>query len=166
MSRFSRLWAGVALVIALAAVAAAASTSHKGWPKIDGLLLIDKGPPGQAHTLRGLPDKHNELLGGYGNDTLYGGNVGDVLWSDYHPRGTRSQVTHIEAGDGRNFIYASHAANYINTGSNPRTVVHAHYGHGAIHCGSPKIVVYLSHRDRRRYRLFGCKRISYKTLGY
>jgi hypothetical protein len=28
---------------------------------------------------------HNELLGSYGSDTIYGSNAGDVIWADYHP---------------------------------------------------------------------------------
>jgi hypothetical protein len=45
-------------------------------------------------------------------------------------------------------------------------VVHAHFGRGEIHCQGGNPIVYLSHRSRRAYRLFGCRRISYFTLGY
>src|SRR5437764_12544222 len=66
------------------ATVASASTSHHGWPKIDGDLKIHK-----ADQSDGLPatklDKHNELLGGHGDDTLRAGHIGDVLWGDYKP---------------------------------------------------------------------------------
>jgi Ca2+-binding RTX toxin-like protein len=61
-----------------------ATAVHAGWPTI-GNLLIDKDTSGGSHVLRGAPGVHNELLGGYGSDTLYGGNAGDVIWADYHP---------------------------------------------------------------------------------
>jgi hypothetical protein len=44
-------------------------------------------------------------------------------------------------------------------------VVHAGFGRGEIHCG-PGATVFLSHRSRRLYKLDGCRRISYRTLGY
>ncbi len=61
-----------------------AMTSHAGWPP-DQHLVMDKGPAGSANTLTGRPSVHNYLLGGYGNDTIYGGDAGDVIWGDYHP---------------------------------------------------------------------------------
>jgi hypothetical protein len=143
-----------------------ADTSHAGWPHIDRLMM-DKGPPGQQHTLRGLPDRHNELLGGYGDDVLFGGNAGDVMWGDYRPSGKPPQQTaYIYAGNGKNFIYANDTINYVWTGTNPATVVHAHFGGGVIHCQSPGVLVYLSHKSRAHYQLDGCRRLSYFSLGY
>jgi hypothetical protein len=149
------------LVAGALALPSHANTSHAGWPKIDGRLLIDKGRAGHHRVLRGLRHRHNELLGGYGNDTIYGGDAGDVLWADYRPSGQpASQLTYIYAGNGKNFIYASHGRNIIFTGSGP-SVVHAHFGRGEIHCGSASVVVFLSHKDRAGYRLSGCRHISY-----
>ncbi len=76
----------VATAIALTAGTAPASTSHAGWPP-DEHLVMDKGPAGRHHVLRGLPSRHNWLLGGYGDDELVGGQAGDVIWGDYHPSG-------------------------------------------------------------------------------
>ena len=107
---------------------------------------------------------HNELLGGHGDDTIYAGPAGDVIWGDYKPccQPTR-QVDHLYGGPGDDFIYASHGFNDIQTGGG-RDVVHAHFGRGGeIHCDSPGVLVYLSHRSRPNYRLYGCKRISYAT---
>lgn len=133
--------------------------SHAGWPQINGRLEIDKGPPGGHRVLRGDANRHNELLGGYGNDTIYGGNAGDVLWADYHPSGQPvSQVTAIYAGNGKNFIYTSHGTTFVHSGTNPATTVFAHFGSGKITCGSPDQVVTVSHRSQRTYKFVGCKR--------
>jgi hypothetical protein len=155
--------AAVAAVLGCAALAAA-NTSHEGWPVIDGVLKMHKtdadGP------LRGIPDRHNELLGGHGNDVLYAGNAGDVLWGDYKPSGQpTSQVDEFHGGAGKDFIYAGHGTNLIDTGGGP-DVVHAHFGRGTIRCRSASVIVFLSHRSRPRYHLQGCRHISYKTAGY
>jgi len=202
------------LAIALVAVpAAAANTSHAGWPPITGMLLMNKtdstrpldARPGydpfdgadpsyscDAVHIRGrcqgfltpcLPAAalagtcrfgeltvaplavHNELLGGHGNDTIYAGPNGDVIWGDYKPAGQpTTQVDALYGGAGADFIYASHGTNQIFTGTG-RDTVHAHFGRGAIHCGSPAAVVYISRRSRPGYTLFGCPNVSYRTDG-
>jgi hypothetical protein len=109
---------------------------------------------------------HNELLGGHGSDTITAGPRGDVIWGDYKPSGQpETQRDSLTGGPGRDFIYASHGTNVISTGTG-RDVVHAHFGHGSITCGSKLALVYLSHRSIRGYHLHGCRRISFKTLGY
>lgn len=157
------------LVLALAgalAQPAAAMTSHAGWPP-DEHLVMDRGPAGRSNTLVGVPGRHNYLLGGYGDDTIYGGGAGDVIWGDYHPSGWPARQTAvIHAGDGRNFIYANDTVNYVWTGTNPATVVHAHEGSGVIHCQSPDIVVYTSHHALPHYKLRGCRRVSFYSVGH
>ena len=161
--RAAVLW----LLVALATAAPApASTSHAGWP-VDQHLVMDKGPAGRHHVLVGRTHLHNYLLGGYGNDTIYGGEAGDVIWGDYHPSGWPAfQTAIIHAGNGRNFIYSNDTVNYVWTGSNPATVVHAHEGSGVIHCENPRIVVFTSHHALPHYKLDGCKRISFFSVGY
>jgi hypothetical protein len=144
--------------------AALASTSHAGWPPVARQDIQINRTDADA-TLVAHPGVHNELLGGHGNDTLDGGNLGDILWGDYKLNGPTTQVDHINGGAGRDYIYASHGTNFIFTGGGG-DVVHAHFGRGQIHCGSARDLVYLSHKSRPGYKLTGCKRISYKTLGY
>jgi hypothetical protein len=156
----------VILCVSLYAVpVAAANTSHAGWPQIDGALImhkLDQSGPIYAP----FPWLHNELLGGHGNDTIYAGNAGDVLWGDYKPSGQpTTQYDVLQGGAGRDFIYASHGHNVIDTGTG-NDVVHAHFGYGSITCHSPQTIVFLSHRSRKGYTLQGCGHISYKTLGY
>jgi hypothetical protein len=161
-----RILAPGLLAAAAVAVPAAAMTSHAGWPP-DQHLVMDTGPAGHAHVLRGRPERHNYLLGGYGNDTIYGGEAGDVIWGDYHPSGwPRHQRAVIHAGNGKNFIYSNDTVNYVWTGTDPATVVHAHEGSGVIHCQSSSIVVYTSHHALPHYRLDGCRRISFYSVGY
>jgi len=155
------LLATLLAVLLLPSALALGEASHAGWPHIDGKLVMDKGPAGEQHVLRGDPNRHNELLGGYGNDTIYGGNAGDVLWGDYHGSGQPSdQSTTIYAGNGKNFIYTSHGTNTIFTGTGP-SVVLAHFGHGTIHCGSALVQVTVSHTSRGRYQLPGCQHILF-----
>jgi hypothetical protein len=149
-------------------LAAAASTSEAGWPAKE-CLKMDKGPAGRSHTLVGLNGVHNWLLGGYGNDTIIGGDRGDVIWADYHPSGEpRTQTAVIRAGNGRNVIYANDTHTEVWTGTNPRTVVHAHVSgiSGVIHCQSPRIVVFLSIVSERHFTLDGCRHISHFSVGY
>jgi len=109
---------------------------------------------------------HNELLGGGGNDVIHAGPAGDVIWGDYKPNDNSThQIDHLYGGPGNDFIYASHGLNFIDTGGG-YDVVHAHFGHGDIHCNSASVTVYLSRADRHRWKLFGCKHISYTTVGY
>ncbi len=158
--------AAVALLAALAAaVPALAMTSHAGWPP-NQHLVMDRGPAGRHHTLAGVQGRHNYLLGGYGDDTIYGGNAGDVIWGDYHPSGESTQTAVIHAGNGKNFIYSNDTVNFVWTGTDPATVVHAHEGSGVIHCESPGIVVFTSHHALPHYKLHGCRRISFYSVGY
>jgi len=149
-------------------LARASNTSEAGWPP-DQCLKMDKGGWGGLHTLVGKRGVHNWLLGGYGNDTIVGGNTGDVIWGDYHPSGgPPSQTATIYAGDGRNVIYADDTHDFVWTGTNPGTVVHAHGANtsGAIHCQSGGVIVFLSTTSERHFKLYGCRRISHYSVGY
>jgi Ca2+-binding RTX toxin-like protein len=153
------------LSLCAAPAALARKAPHTGWPHIDGALIMhkyDESFPIYA-PFRSL---HNELLGGHGNDSIYAGDAGDVIWGDYKPSGqptTQNDV--LQGGAGRDFIYASHGRNTIDTGAG-NDVVHGHYGYGSITCHSPQTVVFLSHKGRKGWTLNGCQRISYKTFGH
>jgi hemolysin type calcium-binding protein len=195
----------ISIILALAAMpagSAAASTSHDGWPKINGMLLMNKtdaarpldARPGHdpfggsdpsyscdsihkrgscqrrfVRTAAGVvvtsKSGHNELLGGHGNDALYAGPWGDVLWADYKPSGQPStQVDHVFGGNGKDFIYASHGTNMIAAGGGDDWVK-AHFGRGSIDCGGGRDLLFISRRAQRHYKIHGCERISHKTLG-
>jgi Ca2+-binding RTX toxin-like protein len=195
------LAAGALLASALPAVA---NTSHDGWPKIDGMLLMNKQD--QSRPLDAIPGhdpfdgtdpayrcdglhksqsclavtarrtasgfvvkstgRHNELLGGHGDDTLYAGPNGDVLWADYKPSGQpSSQHDRVFGGAGNDFIYAGHGINDIAAGSG-NDYIKAHYGRGVIDCGGGRDVLYISRKAQRHYRIAGCETVSHTTLGY
>jgi Ca2+-binding RTX toxin-like protein len=193
------------IIVALSgitATSATASTSHDGWPKINGMLLMNKtdlarpldARPGHdpfggtdpryscdaihkrgschrrmVRTAAGVvvtsKAGHNELLGGHGNDALYAGPWGDVLWADYKPSGQpTTQVDRVFGGNGRDFIYASHGTNTIAAGGGDDWIK-AHFGRGSIDCGGGRDLLYISRRAQRHYTIHGCERISHKTLG-
>jgi hypothetical protein len=146
----------------------ASSTSEAGWPPKE-CLKMDKGPAGQHHTIVGMRHVHNWLLGGWGSDTIVGGEKGDVIWADYQACcWPKHQTAIIHAGNGRNVIYANDTLNYVWTGTNPRTVVHAHATgiSGVIHCQNPAIVLFLSTTSERHFQLDGCHHISHYSVGY
>jgi Ca2+-binding RTX toxin-like protein len=147
----------------LGATLAVASTSHEGWPTIDGKLKMHKAD--ENGSIRGT-SRNDELLGGHGNDTIWGRNGHDVIWGDYKPGGQpTSQVDHLNGGAGNEFIYASHGRNIIAAGPGNDTI-HAHFGRGSIDCGPGVDTLFISHRSRKGYKISHCEKISYKTLGY
>jgi Ca2+-binding RTX toxin-like protein len=176
--------------------AAVASTSHEGWPEVTGVLLMNKGDqhrpldarPGRdlfggkdpsyscdgEHKNRSCANEsgsvarrgHNKLLGGHGNDTVYAGPHGDVIWGDYKPSGQPStQTDRLNGGPGRDFIYASHGTNHIRANGG-KDYVKAHFGRGTIDCGGGQDVLYISRRAKKKYTITRCETVSHKTLGY
>jgi Ca2+-binding RTX toxin-like protein len=113
--------------------------------------------------MQGLKNKHNELLGGHGDDTIAAGDIGDVLWGDYKPSGQpATQKDVITGGPGKDHIYASHGTNTIVTNGGADQV-HAHYGRGTITCATKKPLIFLSHRSKPHYKLKGCPRITFRS---
>ena len=186
----------------ITATSAAANTSHDGWPRINGMLLMNKtdlarpldARPGHdpfagtdpryscdavhkrgscqrrmVHTAAGVVVTsragHNELLGGHGNDVIYAGPWGDVLWADYKPSGQpSSQVDQVFGGPGKDFIYASHGTNMIAAGGGADWIK-AHFGRGVIDCGPGNDILLVSRKAQRHYKIRHCDRISHRTLG-
>jgi Ca2+-binding RTX toxin-like protein len=161
-ARLTALLALATATLLIGSVATAADkASHKEWPKIDGKLDIHKLD--EETPMQGLKDKHNELLGGHGGDTITAGNIGDVLWGDYKPSGQpATQRDVITGGAGKDHIYASHGTNTIVTNGGADQV-HAHYGRGTITCATKKPLIFLSHRSKPHYKLNGCTRITFRS---
>ncbi len=61
---------------------ALAEANHTGWPHQEH---HEGHPNNESGVMRGQEGVHNYLLGGGGNDTIYAGNDGDVIWGDSHP---------------------------------------------------------------------------------
>ena len=94
--------------------------------------------PAQETSSPGTRDKHDELLGGHGSDTL-------------------------EAGAGKDFIYASHGRNIITTGGG-MDQIHAHFGRGPVTYANPKATLFVSHKSEKRYKIENCPRRSLQDL--
>jgi Ca2+-binding RTX toxin-like protein len=150
-------------VLALGAVVAPAKTSHDGWPTFDGTVYINHD---DANVTKHGTSKSDELLGGHGNDQLYGEGAADVLWGDQKPSGQpTTQFDHLYGGAGGDFIYASHGHNVIDAGAD-NDYVKAHYGYGTIDCGAGKDQLYISHKAQKKYTIKHCETISHKSLGF
>ncbi len=142
--------------------ATVAEANHAGWPA-DQCLKMDKGPAGLSHTLVGLEHVHNWLLGGYGNDKVFAGDAGDVIWGDYHPEGqSESQSDYIHGGAGADWIYSSHGYNEIWTGAGNDHLALV-YGHGTVYCNGPGVKTFVMRYlpQNRPWTLVGC---SHKVL--
>jgi Ca2+-binding RTX toxin-like protein len=162
MTRSSLAVAALVAAVALPA-AAPAKTSHEGWPKINGILWINKHD--RNRTKHGT-SRSDELLGGHGSDTLYGRDSADVIWGDYKPsRQPTRQVDHLYGGGGDDFIYASHGTNYIYGGAGDDRIK-MHFGHGFVDCGPGNDLLEISRRAQRHTKIVNCETISHHTLGY
>jgi hypothetical protein len=142
--------------------ASVAEANHEGWPH-DECLKMDKGPDGISHTIVGLKHVHNWLLGGYGNDTIYAGNEGDVIWGDYHPEGqSEDERDYLHGGAGEDWIYSSHGYNEIWTGAGNDHLALV-YGHGIIYCNGAGLKTFVMRYlpQNRPWTLVGC---SHKTI--
>jgi RTX calcium-binding nonapeptide repeat (4 copies) len=138
--------------------AVVAEADHEGWPP-DECLKMDKGSYGVSHTLVGLKDVHNWLLGGYGNDTIYGGDRGDVIWGDYQPSGqSEDEIDRIHAGAGEDWIYSSHGFNEIWTGAGNDHLALV-YGHGIVYCDGRGVKTFVMRYlpQNRPWKLVGCE---------
>ena len=140
-------------------------TSHAGWPS-DQHLVMDKGAAGQETRAHGrqrnaqLPARRLRQR----HDLRRRLRRRDLGRLPSH--GESHQTAIIHAGNGKNYIYANDTINYVWTGTNPQTVVHAHENSGVIHCENPNQTVYTSHHALPHYKLEGCRHISFYSVGY
>ncbi|HEU0250572.1 MAG TPA: hypothetical protein VFR48_07605 [Solirubrobacteraceae bacterium] len=131
---------------------------HTGWPRIGH----HKGHPrNESGTMHGWKHVHNMLLGGAGNDTIYAGEMGDVIWGDSHAVGNPSnQRDELHGGPGEDWLYSSHGYNHIWTGAGNDHVALV-YGHGIVDCNGPglKTLVVRYLPQNRPWTLVGCKHV-------
>lgn len=137
--------------------AALGMANHTGWPREEH---HEGHPNNESGVMRGLAHVHNYLLGGNGNDTIYGGEAGDVIWGDSHPEDPPDQSDRLHGGNGNDFIYASDGFNEIWTGAGNDEVALV-YGHGVVHCNGPglKTLVMRYLPSNRPWQLIGCTHI-------
>ncbi len=138
------------------AAGAPGMASHEGWP----LIGHHQGHPNnEGGVMRGHDGVHNMLLGGDGNDTIWAGDEGDVIWGDSHPGGQpTSQRDFLHGGPGVDWLYASHGYNDIWTGAGNDHVALV-YGYGTVHCDGPglKTMVMRYLPQNRPWHLIGCR---------
>jgi hypothetical protein len=147
------LFALAALALTLPA-GAAAMADHSGWP----VTTHHVGHPrNESGVERGLPGVHNMLLGGDGNDVIWAGNIGDVVWGDSHPDDPPNQSDELHGGAGPDWIYASMGHNVIWTGAGNDHLALV-YGYGTVFCNGPgvKTMVMRYLPSNRHYKLVGC----------
>jgi Ca2+-binding RTX toxin-like protein len=156
----------IALMLVAVLISAAivyADASHEGWPDT---VVYKSHPDDQNGVLRGT-SRSDELLGGHGNDIIYGRGSADVIWGDFKPCcQPLGQHDRLRGGPGNDHIYASHGKNDI-TGGSGNDRIHAHYGHtgSSVDCGSGNDIVFLSHQRRSHYGVHNCERISFAHEG-
>ena len=158
----------IAAIVACAVTAAAggvaqANTSHDGWPKIDGVLKMNKddGNDTMTGTRRATSSSAATTPT---RSTATAGRTSCGATTSPPARAPPRSIA-CSAAAGSDFIYASHGQNIIVAGSGNDTI-HAHFGRGSIDCGAGRDTLFISHRSKPGYRLSHCERISFKTLGH
>jgi hypothetical protein len=153
--RHARLLALMSCALLACAGTALAEANHTGWPPQEH---HEGHPNNESGVMRGEEGVHNYLLGGGGDDTIYGGNDGDVIWGDSHPGNQpTSQRDYLHGGEGEDWIYASYGENTIWTGAGNDHVALV-YGHGTVYCNGPglKTLVMRYLPQNRPWKLVGC----------
>jgi Ca2+-binding RTX toxin-like protein len=129
--------------------------SHVGWPPEEH---HEGHPNNESGVMRGELNVHNLLLGGGGNDTIYAGNRGDVIWGDSHPGNQpTTQRDYLHGGPGNDWLYSSWGYNVIWTGAGEDHVALV-YGYGTVYCNGPglKTLVMRYLPQNRHFKLVGC----------
>jgi Ca2+-binding RTX toxin-like protein len=152
--RLRRVAMGACVASLLSVAPALGMASHAGWP----VTKHHVGHPGnESGVERGIEGVHNMLLGGDGNDTIFAGNMGDVIWGDSHPDDPPGQTDQLHGGAGPDWIYASMGHNVIWTGAGNDHIALV-YGHGTVFCNGPglKTMVMRYLPQNRPWNLVGC----------
>jgi Ca2+-binding RTX toxin-like protein len=138
----------------LSAATALGMANHDGWP----VTTHHVGHPrNESGVERGLDGIHNMLLGGNGNDVIYAGDDGDVIWGDSHPEDPPDQSDQLHGGAGADWIYASMGHNVIWTGAGDDHIALV-YGHGTVFCNGPGLKTFVMRYlpQNRPWKLVGC----------
>lgn len=134
------------------------NVSHKGWPKITGILwkVLDS----RTHRREGTED-NDELLGHHGNDTVIGLDGRDVLWGDWELKGNGTRQSDVlRGGNGNDFLYPSHGRNLLYGGPGNDRIV-AYYGHGLIDCGPGDKDYAQTRWQSNAYKVVNCEHIRH-----
>jgi Ca2+-binding RTX toxin-like protein len=130
--------------------------SHKGWPRVTGILWQVKHSDGSR--LAG-GEANDELLGHHGSDTITGSEGHDILWGDWDPKNNNgAQRDVLRGGAGNDWIYPSHGTTRVNAGPG-RDYVWAFYGRGTIDCGPGNDTVRV--RMNGAFRVKNCETINH-----
>jgi Ca2+-binding RTX toxin-like protein len=139
----------------------ALATPKDDWPKINGELWLNTHDQDASHTGTA---KNDELLGGHGDDRIYGGEGHDVIWTDHKATGnTTRQKDAVYAGPGHDWIYASHGYNNIHGGGGQDTI-RVWFGRGFVDCGpGDDDILYVSKTQNRKVKRKHCERVLHKS---
>jgi Ca2+-binding RTX toxin-like protein len=160
LRRILMLLTGLAALAALGAVAAQAGAPKGDWPKIDGELWINHYDVNATH--QGT-DRNDELLGGHGDDRIFGMGGSDVIWGDQKASGnTSAQNDTIMGGSGDDWIYGSHGRNRVWAGPGNDTV-RIWFGRGFVDCGAGRDILYVSRKSGPHVKRRNCETISHKS---
>jgi Ca2+-binding RTX toxin-like protein len=161
MVRRTLMLVSIATIAALGPAAAQALTPKDDWPKITGELWINSDDLDTTHA--GGPE-NDELLGGHGDDRLYGRGGHDVIWGDHKATGnTKRQRDRILSGPGKDWVYASHGRNRIFGGAGDDTI-RVWFGRGFVDCGAgDDDILYVSHASGPKVKRRNCERVLHKS---
>jgi hypothetical protein len=139
----------------------ALATPKDDWPKITGELWLNTHDRDKSHTGTA---RNDELLGGHGDDTLYGSQGHDVIWTDHKATGnTTKQKDEVYAGAGNDWVYASHGRNNIHGGGGQDTI-RVWFGRGFVDCGpGGNEILYVSKTQDKKVERRNCERVSHKS---
>jgi Ca2+-binding RTX toxin-like protein len=137
-----------------------AVAGHDVWPTINGVLWINQYD--QNATNYGTA-RNDELLGGHGDDNIYGRGGADVIWGDYKATNNNTwQRDRVYAGGGADWIYGSHGGNVIYAGGG-NDMVRVWFGRGFVDCGAGRDILYVSRKSHPHVKIRHCERVSHKS---
>ena len=151
----------LATFVTIIAAGVAYATPKDDWPRINGELWINTDDLDTTH--EGGP-KNDELLGGHGDDVIYGRGKHDVIWGDHKATGnTKRQVDKIYGGPGKDWIYASHGRNVISGGAGDDTI-RVWFGRGRVDCGAgDDDILYVSKTQNKKVKRRNCEKVLHKS---